>query len=104
MSRNNFWKLVFVILVLVWSFYEIYPPTGSDLTNVFLGRAVMKDAVFTNIVERLNELQKQNPERKFANLIEAVGTNNVAKYFPFFPEAKGELNPNRYVLDRLQRE
>src|SRR2546422_2293444 len=45
-----------------------------------------------NIVQHLNDLQKQNPERKFANLKEATGTNNLAKYFPFFPEAKNELD------------
>ena len=105
MSRNNFWKLIFIVLVVLWAMYEIYPPNDRDLVQVFVSRAVNRDANFnTNLLERLKELHQKNPERKFANLVDAVGTNDLTKYFPFYPEARDELNPNRYVLNRLQRE
>ena len=81
----------------------MYPPTGRNLAVEFQDKAVRKDAAFTNIVERLQKLQQERPERPFANLVEAVGTNDITRYFPFY-EVKNELNPNRTVLNRLQRD
>ena len=43
------------------------------------------------------------PERPYDNLAEAVGTNDITRYFPFFG-AKNELHPTTYILNRLQRE
>ncbi|HZQ46226.1 MAG TPA: protein translocase subunit SecD, partial [Verrucomicrobiae bacterium] len=39
-----------------------------------------------------------------ANLVEAVGTNDIARYFPQFRDIAAERNPSRAVLDRLQKE
>ncbi len=103
MNRNNLWKFVFVVLVVVWSFYEMYPPVSRDLVLAFQERAVRQDTNFNKIVVRLKELQKDRPTREFANLVEAVGTNDLSYYFPFY-DVKGELNPSRAVLNRLQRE
>ena len=103
MNRNNLGKFIFVILVLVWSFYEMYPPVGRNLATEFQDKAVRKDTNFNTIVVRLQNLQKDRPERPFANLVEAVGTNDITHYFPFY-EVKGELNPKRAVLNRLQRD
>ncbi len=103
MNRNNFWKFVFVVLVIVWSFYEMYPPTGRNLVTAFQERAVRQDTNFNQIIVRLKDLQKARPERTFANLVDAVGTNDLSFYFPFY-DLKGELNPTRAVLNRLQRE
>src|ERR1035441_9176576 len=47
-KRNNLWIFLFVILLVLWSFYEIYPPTSRPLTQEFLARAVNRDASFTN--------------------------------------------------------
>ena len=104
MSRNNLWKFVFVVLLVFWSVYELYPPTGVPVTIRFQRRAVRRDAEYTNIVQRLNELQAKNPDRTFANLVDAVGTNDIGRYFPFYAEARAEADPNRYILNRLQRE
>ncbi|MDB6022669.1 MAG: protein translocase subunit SecDF [Pedosphaera sp.] len=105
MNRNNLWKFVFVILVLVWSFYEMYPPVGRNLVTVFQDQVVpgRKDTNFTAIISRLQTLQKDRPDRTFANLVEATGTNNLSYYFPYY-DVKGELDPNRAILYRLQRE
>jgi len=103
MSRNNFWRLIFVVLVVAWSLYEIYPPQSRDLVRYFRERAARPEATFSNIVYQASELQKTRPERAFGNLQEAIGTNDIARYFPFF-DAKGELYPNTYILNRLQRE
>jgi len=104
MSRNSYWKLALVIFVLAWGLYEMYPPTGRDLVQYFEQRATRPDATLSNILHQASELQKERPERKFANLRDAIGTNDLTKYFPFYPEAKDELNPTSYILNRLQRE
>src|SRR5260221_2716781 len=104
MNRNYLWRFVLVLLVVLWSFYELYPPTGRDLVQYFRERAVnTHDTVFTNIVAQAQALQKANPQKPYDNLVEAIGTNDVARYFPMF-EAKNEENPTRYVLNRLQRQ
>lgn len=103
MNRNNTWRFILVILVTVWAIYELYPPNGRPLSNVFRERAVARDGAFTNILERLAVLQKVRPEREYGNIAEAVGTNNLVRYFPFF-DTRNELNPNTYILNRLQRE
>ncbi|MDB6108476.1 MAG: protein translocase subunit SecDF [Pedosphaera sp.] len=103
MNRNNLWKFVFVIAVLLWSFYEMYPPVGKDLAVEFKEKAVRQDDAFKGILDRLQKLQTEKPERTFANLVDAVGTNDITHYFPFY-EVKGELNPTRAVLNHLQKD
>jgi len=48
-------------------------------------------------------LQKAMAEKPYDNLVEAIGTNDVTRYFPMLRQ-KNEENPTRYVLNRLQRE
>ncbi len=104
MNRNNLWKFIFVLLVLFWAFWEIYPPVGKNLGIEFQEEAVRPDANFKGIVDRWNELQKAKPERTFANLVDAIGTNDIVQYFPMYKdEVANEVNPNRAILDRLQQ-
>jgi SecD/SecF fusion protein len=103
MKNRAFW-LTSVIVVLFWSIYNLYPPTGKDVTVAFKERAIRRDATYTNIVKRLNELQKINPDRSFANLVDAVGTNSITNYFPIYSDAGKKENPGRYILNRLQKE
>ncbi len=103
MNRNNFWRFVFVLLVLLWSAYEIYPPTSRNLVVYFREKAVDRDATFTSIYTKAQELQKTAPERAYENLATAIGTNDITRYFPFFL-AKNELHPTTFILNRLQRD
>ena len=103
MKRNNTWRFILVLAALAWSLYEIYPPTSGDLIEHFAQRGLARDATFTNIVQTARELRTKTPERGFANLRDAVGTNDIVKYFPMFP-AKNELYPTTYILNHLQRE
>jgi SecD/SecF fusion protein len=64
---------------------------------------VNRDATFTNIVSKAEELEKQFPERTFANLHDAVGTNYITNYFPRISVA-GKKDPTRHVLQRLQQD
>ena len=105
MNRNNFWKFVLVISVFVWSLLEMYPPTNRNLVQEFKDKAVesRKDAAFTGIVDRLDKLQSAKPEETYANLVLAIGTNDITRYFPMY-EVKNELHPDRAVLNRLQQD
>lgn len=106
MKRNNLSRLTIVLLVVAWSIYQIIPPTSRDIINHFKQKAfpAARDAAFTNIVERAEALRTENPDRGFANLKEAVGTNDIARYFPMFGEAKNDVYPTLHILNRLQRE
>ncbi len=103
MSRNNPWVILFVVLIVCWSFYEMYPPTSRSLVQEFETRAVNRDTNFTGIVQRVQPLQEQRPEREFANLQEAIGTNSITPYFPFF-NVTNVLHPNVFILNQLQRD
>ena len=104
-QNNNLVRFSVVVLVLLWSFFEMYPPLGTPLTTAFKERAVpnRRDATFTNIVTEMDKLAAAAPEQAFANVVKAVGTNSITNYFPFYG-VKDELKPNRAVLDRLQRD
>src|SRR6266446_630814 len=102
MNRNNFWRFVLVVVVLVWFLYELYPPTGRDLVEVFRAKAINHDTNFVAIVARAQALQKAAPRRGYDNLAEAIGTNDITRYFPFY-EAKNEVRPTSYILNLLQR-
>ena len=106
MIRNNLWRFLIIVAVLVWSAVQIYPPTGTDLATMFRTKAVRQDDAYKGIVERLDVLQKANAERQFANLMEAISTNDIQKYFPFYEDEtkKNNNDPTRYVLNQLQRE
>ncbi|HYV32625.1 MAG TPA: protein translocase subunit SecD, partial [Candidatus Binatia bacterium] len=103
MNQKHLWKLGLIVFVVVWSIFELTPPAGRDLLQDFQAKARSKDAVFSNVVERAQQLQKQLPNRTYGNLKEAIGTNDITRYFPFI-NAKGEKEPSTYVLNRLQRD
>ena len=103
MQQKHLWQFFIIIFVLVWSIFETTPPTSRDLVLDFQAKARGRDATFSNIVERATQLQKEFPKRDYGNLRDAIGTNEIAKYFPQI-NAKGEKNPSSFVLNRLQRD
>jgi SecD/SecF fusion protein len=103
MKNNDFWKFILVVFIICWSLYETYPPTSRDLVKEFETRAQHKDAAFTNILTRLEPLQKARPDHEFANLMEAIGTNDIQPYFNF-PGAKADLHPTVFILNQIQRD
>ena len=103
MNRNNFWRFILVVLVILWSLYELYPPEGRDLLLFFREKAVNRDPAFTTFSQKAQALQKAMPEKPYDNLVEAIGTNDITHYFPSFG-AKDQLHPTTYILNRLQRE
>jgi SecD/SecF fusion protein len=104
MNRNLFWRFIFfVVLPLVLAAKFMYPPTPRDLFQEFNRRAVARDAAFKDIVQKAQELEKAQPGAAYIHLQEAIGTNDVTRYFPFF-DAKNEVHPTVYILNRLQRD
>ena len=91
------------MMVIGWCFYEFYPPRGMNLVLYFRERAVNHDTNFTAIVQKAMTLDKSAPEKTYDNLLEAIGTNDITRYFPFY-DAKKEEQPTPYILKRLQRE
>ena len=102
MQRNNFWRAILVLFVTLWALYELHPATDRNLIDVFEQRATKKDAAFNAIVAKARELDKAAPERNFSNLRDAIGTNSLTNFIAF--STAGEKDPNRAILNRLQRE
>jgi SecD/SecF fusion protein len=101
--RNNSWKWALVIFLVVWSLYEIYPPTARDLIQEFKSSARNTDTNFQAIVQRAEAMQKTNALRSFGNLMDAIGTNDIRPYFQGI-NVKAEKLPTRAILNRLQRQ
>src|SRR6266446_6388253 len=105
MNRNHLWKFLLIVFILVWALFEVSPPVGRNVIDVFQERAARdkQDTAYSNIVARARELQKQMPERAFGNLKEAVGTNDITRYFPFI-DVNGQKDPSGFILNRVQRD
>jgi len=104
MKQNNFWKWMSVVFVICWAVYSLYPPQSRNLVEEFNEYAANRDTNFTAIVAKARELEAQRPTRSYANLIEAIGTNDITRHFPGFRLAANEPNPARAILNRLQRQ
>lgn len=104
MIRNNFWRLTIVVLVVLWSFYEMYPPTSGDLIAHFekTARVPAGDTTISNIVSSAKVLAKDAPEKAYSSLQQAIGTNDITPYFAY--DTKSQAKPSSYILQRLQRE
>ncbi len=105
MKQNSFGWFIAVVLVVCWALYEVYPPQSRSLVQEFTMRAMNKDAAFTNIVDQVAGLQKENANRsEFSMLEEAADTNDLQRYFPFYTGAASTVRPNLYILNHLQRD
>jgi SecD/SecF fusion protein len=103
MTQKHLWHFLLIVFVVVWSIVAMTPITNRDLLKDFQEKARSKDETYSNIVARAQALQQQMPARSYGNLKEAIGTNDITKYFPRF-NVKGQKNPSSYVLSRLQKE
>src|SRR3954467_10299816 len=104
MNRSHLYKLLIIVFVVAWAMFETYPPTSRDVVEVFKETGQRRDAAFTGILEKYDGLHKETPNRSsYAVLKEAIGTNDIVKYFPEY-SVKGEKDPTKAVLTQLQRE
>jgi SecD/SecF fusion protein len=102
MKQNNLGRFLLVVAIILWSLFEVYPPTSRDLVQQFASRAVVRDAAFTNILTEAAALQKAGTN-EFTALRIATGTNDLQRYFPFIG-AQNQIHPDLFILNRLQRD
>ncbi|NBR84621.1 MAG: protein translocase subunit SecD [Verrucomicrobia bacterium] len=101
MQRNNTWRALLVLFITVWAFFEIYPPTNRNIIDVLEEQATQKGTNFNAIITKARALDKEFPERNFANLRDAIGTNSLTNFVSY--SVSGEKDPNRAIMNRLQR-
>jgi SecD/SecF fusion protein len=104
MKQNNFGRFILVVVIILWSLYEIMPPTSRSLVSEFSRRAQNQDAAFKGILAQADVLQKAGTNNEFIALQLATGTNDLQKYFPFIPGAANQIHPNLFILNKLQRD
>ncbi len=104
MNQNSFWKWALVVFIAGWAISEIYPPSPRNLVEEFQAAAANKDTNFTAIIARAKELEAVRPTRNYANLRDAVGTNDITRHFPQFKLAANENDATRAILNRLQQQ
>jgi len=101
MNRSHLWKLLIIVVVVGWAATEMLPLKSRPLIEVFQENIGKRDAVYTNIMTRFAELQKENPQNEYKNLFDAVGTNDISRHFDI--DTKGAKDPNVAILNTLQR-
>ncbi|MBI2926095.1 MAG: protein translocase subunit SecD [Verrucomicrobia bacterium] len=111
MKNKAFW-FVFTIFFVAWALYELNPPTGRNLIDVFEAEAHNADTNLPpataqerlkKIVADARKLEQAKPDRTFANLHEAIGTNVITNFFAYI-DVKAERDATRAILNRLQVE
>src|ERR1035437_1333943 len=103
MKHNNLGRFILVICIILWSLYQVYPPTSRDLLVEFSSRAQNQDATFKAITAQASAYQKAGTNNEFTALQTAIGTNDIQRYFSFI-RATNQIHPNTFILNRLQRE
>ncbi len=101
--KNPFLWLAATIGILVWSAFELYPPTNRDLIGQFEREAEnTQDPVFKSILSKAHDLAAQPGARSYTALLSAAGTNSLERYFPRVEIPAGK-ETNRVILNRLQK-
>jgi SecD/SecF fusion protein len=105
MKKPKFWW-AFIVFLVAWSLWEIYPPTNQNLIDEFNDQAdpAKVNATFKQIVQNAQSLEKADPDphRQFGDLMAAIGTNDIRPYFPYF-DVRSEEHPTYAILNILQR-
>jgi hypothetical protein len=101
--KNTFLWLAAVIGVLLWSAYEMYPPTARSLLTQFeLDAENTQDGVLPGILGKAREWEGKPGSNTINNLLAAAGTNSLERYFPRMDVPTGK-ETNRFILNQLQR-
>src|ERR1019366_3309263 len=103
MKHNNLGRFILVICIILWSLYQVYPPTSRDLLVEFSSRAQNQDATFKAITAQASAYQRAGTNNEFIALQTAIGTNDIQRYFSFI-RATNQIHPNTFILNRLQRD
>jgi len=112
MNRSHLWKFLFVLFTIVWATTEILPYKNRNLIDQFDKSAVLNpDAALTDILKRARDLDAKNQTGMdtstltYTNLLTAIGTTDIRKYFPTNYVQPGSSVPATLaILNRVQRE
>ncbi len=113
MNRSHLWKFLFVLFTIVWATTEILPYKARNLIDQFDRTAVQNpDATLNAILAKARELDALNPKDTdtstltYTNLLKAIGTNDIRKYFPtnYVLPGSTTLPMAQAILNRVQRE
>ncbi len=102
MKHNNLGRFILVIVIVVWSLFQVYPPKSQSLISEFASRAEKTDTNFLAIVKSAEQL-KLAGTNEFAALQQAIGTNDIQNNFSYI-NAKAQVRPTTFILNRLQHE
>ncbi len=100
--KNPFPWLIAVVVVILWSAYELYPPTGRPLlAQVERDAENTQDPIFREILTKAREAEAKgaNP---FNSFLSAAGTNSLERFFPRVEIPAGK-ETNRTILNHVQR-
>jgi SecD/SecF fusion protein len=100
--KSNLGRFLLILFVVTWSLYSLYPPKSRNLIDVFQDQAETTDTNFTAIVNAARALEAKNTNSTaFLDLLAAVGTNDLSRYFPSLVD-EDAADRNRSVLNALQ--
>ncbi len=101
MNRTLLWRTLLIVFVVGWAFNSLWPYKGQPLITAFQEKLQKRDPAMDAVLAKHQVLHAANPKNDYKNLVEAVGTNDLTRYFDF--DVKGEKEPNRAILNHLQR-
>jgi len=103
MKRNNLLRSCIVLFFIVWAVVQFTPLRDKNIIDVFAERAEMSDTNLTAIIKRARTLDQEAPGKHYANLVTAIGTNELHPYFMSVNVAEA-AEPNKAILSKLQRD
>lgn len=107
MKRNNLGRFIIVLFVLGIAVWGLYPPTNQDMIKVFRENAILPSdqasrETFSKILQQAQTLSKDRPDLAYINLQDAVGTNDITRFFPQFTRTN-DFHPTTSILNSIQR-
>ena len=83
-SGNKAGSWLLVVLLTAAAINEIIPPQGTPLLNQFQQSASPDEsnqATLDTILSDAREMEEASPGRSYANLFDAIGTNDIRSLF-----------------------
>ncbi len=100
--KNPFPWLIAVVVVVLWSAYELYPPTGRPLlAQIERDAENTQDPLFREILAKARESEAKGVNA-FNSALDAAGTNSLERFFPRIEIPAGK-ETNRTILNHVQR-
>ncbi len=107
MNRSLLWRFLLIVFIVAACITFAWPPSNRPIIEVFKEKLQKSDTNMNAVLKKFDELQKANPQSEFKNLKEAVGTNDLTRYFDYdfknAADASALKDPNGAILNWIQR-